>query len=112
MTLATFAALRNGELLPDDAETSPELLRDRLRTVETTYRRQVLPALLPDPDETGTDKMSWLIAEELARLVGRIGDVEDELDRTPVSPVACGRAIGLLVAITALCAVVSRLSYV
>jgi hypothetical protein len=103
-------AVGNDLTVSDYSEVAPEdLLRD-LRGVVSRYRHQVLPALVPEQADQIDVTAEWIMAEELAGLVGRIEAVEAELLQRPRSAEVRRRASELVLAANVLASVALRIA--
>ena len=98
------------DLRIDYAELPPEDLLHDMRTVVSRYRRQVLPALVPEHAEHVDETAEWILAEELAGLVGRIEAVETELLQRPGAADVRRRAGELVLAANVLASVAMRIA--
>ena len=102
--------LRSGAGGNDYIEVAPEDLLRELRGVVSRYRYEVLPVLVPEHAVHGTDTAEWVMAEELAGLVGRIEAVKAELMQQPDSADVQRRASELLLAANVLSSVALRVA--
>jgi hypothetical protein len=91
-------------------EVAPEDLLRALRDVVSRYRQQVLPTLVPEHADQIDETAEWIMAEELAGLVGRIEAVEAELLQRPGSADVRHRANELLLAANVLASVALRIT--
>lgn len=100
----------NSQVRIDYAEVPPEDLLHDMRAVVTRYRRQILPALVPEHAGHVDESAEWILAEELAGLVGRIEAVETELLQRPGAADVRHRAGELLLAANVLAGVAMRIA--
>ena len=94
----------------DYAEVPPEDLLHDMRAVVARYRREVLPALVPEHVGHADETAEWILAEELAVLVGRIEAIETDLLQRPGAADVRHRAGELLLAANVLAGVAMRIA--
>ena len=101
---------RGNDVRVDYAELPPEDLLHDMRAVVSRYRRQILPALVPEHGDHIGETAEFILAEELAGLVGRIEAVETELLQRPGAADVRRRAGELVLAANVLASVAMRIA--